>query len=80
MIVGIIDEGINGDVYPVAGGLARVDAQQPGTAPILPERHVGELRERAPFLAEGYFANPEATARAFSRRLVPDRRSRLSQG
>jgi subtilisin family serine protease len=32
--VGIIDEGVNGDVYPVVGGFARPGAQQPGSAPI----------------------------------------------
>ena len=32
--VGIIDEGVNGDYYPVTGGFSRPDAQQPGTAPI----------------------------------------------
>jgi subtilisin family serine protease len=32
--VGIIDEGVNGDVYPVVGGFSRPGAQQPGTAPI----------------------------------------------
>jgi serine protease AprX len=34
VVVGIIDEGINGDVYPVVGGFARPGAQQPGAAPI----------------------------------------------
>jgi len=32
--VGIIDEGVNGTSYPVSGGFARRDAQQPGEAPI----------------------------------------------
>jgi serine protease AprX len=32
--VGIIDEGVNGVVYPVVGGFARPGAQQPGAAPI----------------------------------------------
>jgi subtilisin family serine protease len=34
IIVGIIDEGVNGDTYPVVGGFARFGAQQPGSAPI----------------------------------------------
>ncbi len=34
MIVGIIDEGIDGTVYPVAGGFSRPGAQTPGAAPI----------------------------------------------
>lgn len=34
VIVGIIDEGVNGDVYPVVGGFARLGSQQPGTAPV----------------------------------------------
>lgn len=34
VIVGIIDEGVNGDAYPVVGGFARFGAQQPGGAPI----------------------------------------------
>jgi hypothetical protein len=33
-VVGILDEGINGDVYPVAGGFFRPGARAPGTAPI----------------------------------------------
>ncbi|MEV0370618.1 S8 family serine peptidase [Streptomyces sp. NPDC050636] len=33
--VGIIDEGINGDAYPVSGGFARIgSSRQPGSAPI----------------------------------------------
>ncbi|MEM9218572.1 MAG: S8 family serine peptidase [Cyanobacteria bacterium P01_F01_bin.150] len=32
MIVGIIDEGVNGDVYPVVGGFSNPNAQRPGTA------------------------------------------------
>ena len=32
--VGIIDEGVNGTVYPVSGGFARQGARQPGTAAI----------------------------------------------
>lgn len=32
--VGIIDEGVNGGVYPVVGGFSRPGAQQPGSAPI----------------------------------------------
>lgn len=35
IIVGIIDEGVNGQVYPVIGGFARPGSgRQPGTAPI----------------------------------------------
>ncbi len=35
VVVGIIDEGVNGTVYPVIGGFARPSAgRQPGTAPI----------------------------------------------
>ena len=34
VMVGIIDEGVNGTSYPVAGGFARRDAQQPGAAPV----------------------------------------------
>jgi serine protease AprX len=34
IVVGIIDEGVNGDVYPVVGGFANPNVQQPGTAPI----------------------------------------------
>jgi hypothetical protein len=32
--VGILDEGFNGTAYPVSGGFALPDAQQPGTAPV----------------------------------------------
>jgi hypothetical protein len=32
--VGIIDEGVNGEFYPVAGGFSRPGSQAPGTAPI----------------------------------------------
>lgn len=32
--VGIVDEGVNGQEYPVVGGFARPGAQQPGAAPI----------------------------------------------
>ncbi|MEM7226349.1 MAG: S8 family serine peptidase [Pseudomonadota bacterium] len=34
VVVGIIDEGVNGDTYPVLGGFAKQGAQQPGQAPI----------------------------------------------
>jgi subtilisin family serine protease len=34
IVVGIIDEGINGEIYPVIGGFARLGSQQPGTAAI----------------------------------------------
>jgi serine protease AprX len=34
VVVGILDEGIDGSVYPVTGGLRRVGAPAPGTAPI----------------------------------------------
>lgn len=34
VVVGILDEGIDGTVYPVIGGLARPGAAGPGTAPI----------------------------------------------
>ena len=34
IIVGIIDEGVSSDFYPVVGGFAREDAQQPGTASV----------------------------------------------
>lgn len=34
VVVGIIDEGIDGTVYPVIGGFSRPGAQAPGTAPI----------------------------------------------
>ena len=34
VVVGILDEGIDGTVYPVGGGLARPDAPGPGDAPI----------------------------------------------
>ncbi len=34
VVVGIIDEGIDGTVYPVAGGFSRPGVQEPGTAPI----------------------------------------------
>ncbi len=34
VIVGIIDEGVNGDTYPVTGGLQGEIASQPGSAPI----------------------------------------------
>jgi len=34
VVVGILDEGINGSVYPVAGGFARRNAQLPGQASI----------------------------------------------
>jgi serine protease AprX len=34
IVVGIIDEGIDGTTYPVAGGFSRPGAQEPGTAPI----------------------------------------------
>jgi serine protease AprX len=32
--VGILDEGVNGTAYPLAGGFALPGAQQPGTAPV----------------------------------------------
>ncbi|TVR95427.1 MAG: hypothetical protein EA406_14340 [Rhodospirillales bacterium] len=34
IIVGIIDEGISGEHYPVVGGFSRPNARRPGTAPI----------------------------------------------
>jgi serine protease AprX len=35
VVVGIIDDGVNGEVYPVTGGFSRRDsARQPGAAPI----------------------------------------------
>lgn len=34
IVVGILDEGIDGSVYPVVGGFAKPNAQQPGTASI----------------------------------------------
>lgn len=34
IVVGIIDEGVNGEVYPVVGGFSNPDAQRPGSAPI----------------------------------------------
>ncbi len=34
IVVGIIDEGVNGTVYPVVGGFSRPDARQPGSADI----------------------------------------------
>jgi serine protease AprX len=34
IVVGILDEGVNGSVYPVVGGLRRPGAPAPGTAPI----------------------------------------------
>jgi serine protease AprX len=34
VVVGIIDEGVNGETYPVEGGFNRVGAQAPGTAKI----------------------------------------------
>jgi subtilisin family serine protease len=34
VVVGLLDEGINGDQYPVAGGFARPEALQPGEAAI----------------------------------------------
>ena len=34
VIVGVIDEGIDGTVYPVVGGFSRPGAQAPGSAPI----------------------------------------------
>jgi serine protease AprX len=33
-VVGIIDEGVDGTIYPVVGGFSRPGAQQPGSAPI----------------------------------------------
>lgn len=34
-VVGIVDEGVNGDIYPVIGGFSRPDSgRQPGSAPI----------------------------------------------
>jgi subtilisin family serine protease len=30
--VGVVDMGVDGSIYPISGGYARVDAQQPGTA------------------------------------------------
>lgn len=32
--VGILDEGVDGSVYPITGGFSRPGAQRPGTAPI----------------------------------------------
>ncbi len=34
VVVGILDEGINGAAYPVAGGFSRPGAQRPGTADV----------------------------------------------
>lgn len=34
IVVGIIDEGVNGQVYPVVGGYSSSRRRQPGTAPI----------------------------------------------
>jgi subtilisin family serine protease len=34
IVVGIIDEGVNGAVYPVVGGFSKPNAQRPGTASI----------------------------------------------
>jgi len=34
VVVGIIDEGVNGEIYPVVGGFTRPDAPLPGGAPI----------------------------------------------
>ncbi|HEY5852963.1 MAG TPA: hypothetical protein VIW24_02640 [Aldersonia sp.] len=34
VVVGIVDEGVNGLEYPVVGGFSRPNAQLPGTAPI----------------------------------------------
>ncbi len=34
IVVGIIDEGVNGGTYPVVGGFSRPNAQLPGAAPI----------------------------------------------
>ncbi len=34
VVVGILDEGIDGSVYPVGGGFSRPGAQRPGAAPI----------------------------------------------
>lgn len=34
VVVGILDEGVNGDTYPVLGGFARSDSLQPGAAAI----------------------------------------------
>lgn len=34
VVVGIIDEGVDGTVYPVVGGFSRPDARPPGAAPI----------------------------------------------
>jgi subtilisin family serine protease len=34
VIVGIIDEGVDGTTYPVVGGFARPGSQAPGTAPV----------------------------------------------
>jgi subtilisin family serine protease len=34
IVVGIVDEGVNGVEYPVIGGFSRPNAQRPGTAPI----------------------------------------------
>lgn len=34
IVVGIIDEGVNGRIYPVVGGLSHPDVPRPGSAPI----------------------------------------------
>ena len=34
IVVGIIDEGVNGQVYPVVGGFSQSNSVRPGTAPI----------------------------------------------
>ena len=35
VVIGIVDEGVNGDIYPVVGGFSRAEAsRQPGSAPI----------------------------------------------
>lgn len=34
VVVGVIDEGIDGTLYPVVGGFSRPNARRPGTAPV----------------------------------------------
>ena len=54
-----------------------VGVAQPGVEVRLDER--GEVCLRSPFLMDGYFDDPDATAEALRRRLVPHRRPRRAR-
>ncbi len=64
----------DGDLFRKPGS---VGVAQPAVEVRLDAR--GEVCVRSPFLMDGYFDNPDATAEALRRRLVPHRRSRRAR-